>query len=116
MPSTLSTPAIERGTYAITVAFTDDAEVSVTPNAGLTWSLYQKIDGVETVVNERLDVAITSAASITVVLSDLDLALIDGTSKTRYLLLEGTYDSTLGTDLPIKEQVTFAIVNLVGVS
>ena len=118
MPITLSEKAVEQSTFAIVVGFTDEEGAALTPNAGLTWSLYKKVGqpSVETVVNDRQNVAITSAAEMTIVLSGDDLALVANESKTRYLLVEGTYDSDLGTNLPIKEQVVFGIVNLVGVT
>lgn len=116
MPIALTTAAVEQSTFAITASFADDLGVPVVPNAGLTWSLYKKVAGVETVVNSRLNVAITSAVSVTIVLSGADLALVVGEPKSRWLLLQGTYNSSLGTNLPLKEHVSFGIVNLVGVN
>jgi len=116
MPIALTTAAIEQSTFAVTASFTDDVGAPVVPNAGLVWSLYKKVAGVETVVNSRLNVAITSAASVTIVLQGTDLALVAGESKTRYVILSGTYNSSLGSNLPLKEQVSFGIVNLVGVN
>lgn len=116
MPTILTTPAIEQGTFAAVAAFTDDAGDPVVPNADLTWSLYKKVSGVETVVNGRDAVAIDSAASVTIVLKGDDLALVTGESKSRWLLIEGSYDSDLGENLPLKDTMQFSIVNLVGVS
>ena len=115
MPTTLTTPAIEESTFAIVASFTDDAGASVVPNSGLVWSLYKVVGGVETVVNSRSTVAITAAASVTIVLSGSDLALAAGESATRYVVIEGTYNSSLGSNLPLKEQVRFSILRLVGV-
>ena len=116
MPVVLSTPAIERSTYAIEASFTDDAGAAVAPNAGtLTWSLYKKVAGVETVVNSRLNVPITSAATVTILLTGADLALVTGEAKARWLVLEGLYNSSLGAGLPLKNTVNFSITNLVGV-
>lgn len=117
MPTTLTTKAVEQSTFAIVATFTDEAGTPMTPNE-LAWSLYKKVGqpAVEAVVNERLAVPITSAPSVTVVLSGDDLALVEGESKARYLLIEGTYDSDLGTDLSIKDTVAFQIANLIGVS
>lgn len=116
MPTTLTTQAVERSTFAITASFTDETGAAVVPNSGLTWSLLKKVDGVETVVNSRNAVAITSAASVTIVLHGDDLALVAGEPKTRWVLVQGTYTSTLGIDLEIKEQVRFTIADLVGVT
>jgi hypothetical protein len=114
MPLTLDTPATERGTYAVTVAFRDDAGASVAPNSGLTWTL---TDAIGTVVNSRSAVAISSAASVTVVLSGADLAIDDDYLGTvRLLTFRGTYNSSLGSNLPLNEQVEFTISNLVAIS
>ena len=117
MPTRLTVKAIERSTFVVTAAFTDETGAAVVPNSGLTWSLYKRIGNppVDTVVNSRSQVAIASAASITIVLSDADLAIVAGQSKARYVLIEGTYTSTLGT-LPIKDEVVFEIADLVGVT
>ena len=112
MPTKLTTDAIEEGTYVITAAFTDEDGDAVTPNAGLVWSL---TDGQGNVINSRENVAITPATSVTIVLTGDDLAI--GTNKThRVLLVEGTYDSTLGSNLPLKDQATFDICDLVKVT
>lgn len=115
MPTVLTTPADEQGTYIIAVPFVDDIGVSVAPNAGLTWSLYKKVAGVETVVNGRLDVPIASAPTVTIVLAGDDLAIVDGEDKRRFLIIEGTYNSAAGVNLPLKAQIAFLITPLVGV-
>lgn len=116
MPIALTTAAVEQSTFAITASFTDDLGAPVVPNAGLTWSLYKKVAGIETVVNSRLNVAITSAASVTIVLQGADLAIVAGEPKSRWLLLSGTFNSSLGANLPLRENVSFRIVNLIGVT
>lgn len=114
MPVTLTTPAVEQSTYAITALFFDETGAAVAPNADtLTWSLLKK-DG--TVVNNRLNVPIVSAATVTIVLHGADLALTTGESKTRIVLLRGTYNSSLGTNLEIKDEITFSVAALVGVT
>jgi hypothetical protein len=116
MPTTFTAAdevAIEQSTYAIVVTFADETGAALTPNIGLTWTLTDKSG---TVVNERLAVPIDSAAEITIVLSGDDLSL-DSVyrGKSRVVLVEGAFDSDLGDDLPIKDQVTFTIANLVAV-
>jgi hypothetical protein len=112
----LTEPAIEQSTYAVIAAFTDDAGTALVPNTGtLMWTLLKKVDGVATVVNSKLNVAITSAASVTVVLSGDDLALVVGQSKSRWVLFEGEYNSALGSNLPFKHECVFQILDLVGV-
>jgi hypothetical protein len=113
MPTTLTTPAIEQSTYAIVASFTDDTGAAVVPNAGLTWSLMTK-DGA--IVNSRLNVAIASASTITIVLHGADLALTAGESRTRKVTIRGLYSSSLGSNLELKDEITFSIVNLVGVT
>lgn len=110
MPTVLTTKANERGSYLITVTFKDHNNVSVTPNAGLTWTL---TDANGTVVNSRSAVAVSSAATVKILLTGLDLAVGDGLLGTeRHLLLEGTYNSDEGNNLPLKEQINFTINNL----
>lgn len=111
MPSELSVDAVERGTIAITVSFTDENGDPVTPNAGLIWSLTK--EDKSSIVNNRKDVSITPGTSVTVVLSGADLALLDGKAKEyRYLVIEGDYDGSLGNGLPIKDHVKFAIQDI----
>lgn len=118
----LTEPAIEGSTYAIVAAFTDDAGVAVVPNTGtLVWTLLKKVGvgaaAVATVVNGKLNVAATSAATVTIVLSGDDLALVvgEGNPKTRYVLFEGLFNSSLGNNLPFKHECSFTISDLVGV-
>ena len=110
MPTTITTNAIERSTYAITAAFTDETGAAVVPNSGLTWTL---TDATGAVVNSREDVAIASAASVTVVLTNLDLAISTTYRDNRRLLtFEGTYNSSLGSNLAIRDQAEFQITDL----
>lgn len=113
MPSTLTTKAVEKSTYIVTAAFTDDDGVAVVPNTPLTWTLTDR-DGA--VINNRDAVAITPAASVEIVLSGDDLAVPDTADLVRYVTIEGTYDSDAGSNLPIKDQVKFAVSNLVAVT
>ena len=113
MTTTLTTMATEKATYVVTVSFTDEAENVVTPNPGLAWTLTD-ING--TVINNRAAVPIASASTIYIVLSDDDLSLTTGVGVRRVVTVEGTYNSTRGTDLPLKQQATFDIEDLVAVS
>jgi hypothetical protein len=110
MPTTLTTRAVEQSTFAIVATFTDEAGAPMIPNA-LAWSL---LNGEGTIINSRTAVSITPAASVTIVLSGADLVASEG--STRVVLLEGSYDSDLGDDLPLRDTVTFEIANLIGVS
>ena len=117
MTTKLSIKAIEGSTFGIVAAFvektTDDLEgLPITPNAGLTWSLTEK-DG--TPVNGKTKVPLDPAPSVVIVLSGDDLALSGGYPVQRYVILEGTYNSILGDDLVLLDEVSFQIENLKGV-
>lgn len=114
MPTTLTTKATEESTYVITAAFTDEDGSAVTPKDGTVWSLYDRGGNV---INSRQDVAIVAATSVDIVLSGDDLQ-ITGVSDdgVRKLTIEGTYDSSLGSDLPLNDECTFSIEDLVGVT
>lgn len=115
MPASFQTPAVERSTYVVTAAFTDELGVAVVPNAAsLTWTL---TDLAGNVVNSRTAVAITSAATITIVLHGADLALgglLQGSA--RVVTIQGLYNSSLGSNLELKEQVLFEIYDLLVVT
>ena len=111
MPTTLTEAAVERSTYAIAVSFYDEAGKAVEPNAGLTWTLSTS-SGV--IVNSREKVAIESAETVTIVLHGEDLPA--RTDRSLVLTIEGTYNSDLGDNLEIKDQVTFTVKPLVAVN
>lgn len=109
MPTELTDRAPERGSFGVEFTFLDQDGSALTPKAGLNWTLTD-VEG--TVVNGRENVAITAASTVTVVLSGLDLAVGDGLfGFWRKLLIQGTYDSTLGTNLPLTDEVWFEIQN-----
>jgi hypothetical protein len=109
MPTTLTTNAIERSTIGITAAFTDETGAVVAPNSGLSWTL---TDVVGNVVNGREDVAISSAASVTIALHGADLQISDSFRDNRRLLtISGTYNSSLGSNLEIVDWVQFEILS-----
>lgn len=96
-----------RDSFLITFTFTDEDGDPLTPTS-LTWSLY---DDRELIVNEREDVTISSTAGVVnVVLSgnDLDVNTTHPT-RSRKVILEGTYNSTYGNDLAIREVACFEI-------
>lgn len=110
MPTELSAHAIDQSTYIITVAFTDEEGAAVTPNA-ITWTLTGGGGGI---INGREDETITPAPSLSIVLFGDDLDYSDGSE--RILMIEATYDSDLGSDLPLRDQVRFSIDNLIAVA
>lgn len=107
----LSEEAVERSTYVVLFSFKDEAGVAVAPT-GLTYTLTRQGGAV---VNNRDAVTVAPGSTVAIVLRGDDLALFGGmdTGK-RFLLVEGVYDSDLGTGLPIKEEAQFSIRNLVG--
>lgn len=116
MPITvLKIIAIEKSTYGIVIAFTDEEGNAVTPNAGTClWTL---TDIIGTVINTRFNQAIASANPLTIVLKDNDL-LIQASENVnlvqRRLNLYCEYDSDLGTNLPFRDSCEFPLRDLVG--
>jgi len=110
MPITITDTANEKSTFALELAITDENGDPLTPNT-LTWTLTNLAGNV---INERAGIEFaTPASTVTVVLTGDDLALPERADPLRVVTLEGTYDSDLGNDLPLKEEVQFTIRNLV---
>jgi hypothetical protein len=107
----VSQAAVENGTFIVTVSFTDEDGNSVVPNS-LMWSLVAA-DRV-TVINSRSDVVINPpAASVDIVLTGPDLVKDAGKLVSwRFLVIEGTYDGALGSNLPIVDHLHFPIVGI----
>ncbi len=126
----LDTNASEEGTYAIDeIQFLDsqDTPVAITPEAdSVTWCLTDK-NG--TVINSREDVPITSASSMTIVLSEDDLAISGTADKLvtrdgviieqyeRHVSVQGLVDTVIGTETldntPVTKEFIFYIENIV---
>jgi hypothetical protein len=106
----------EKSTLVVTAAFTDENGDAVVPDS-VTWTL---TDPAGSVINGRNRVAVTPAASVTIVLSGDDLALssteASQTRGGRTILIEAAYTGDLGAGLPIKEAASFTIINLRAVS
>ncbi len=105
--------AVEKSTYVVRLGFHDAGGAEVTPDT-LTWTL-STTGG--TVINGRASVVISSAASVELVLSGLDLALLAGEAGPvrRLLTVEATYSSTEGAGLPLREEYEFVVRPLAGV-
>ena len=104
----LTEKATEEGTYIINAAFTDEDDNAVVPDS-ISWTL---TDVVGTVINDRLHEVISPAADVDIVLSGNDLAI--GTSGTkRVLTIEAVYDSAAGDDLPLTDEASFDVEDLV---
>ncbi len=112
MTTTLNTQAEEEGTFVITADFTDEEGAAVVPNSGLKWHLTN--DKGKIVINSRSDQAISSASSVSIVLSGDDLAFLNDRNDTegRVLTIEGTYDGSLGVDLPLVAECIFTVYNM----
>lgn len=108
----LPTVAAEEGTYVISLTFKDEDGTALTPTT-LTWTLTDE-DG--TVVNSRSGVAASVAATINIVLSGDDLALSDAKKRRRCVSVSGTYTSTYGAALPLKDEIWFTIRDLLKVT
>ena len=126
----LSANASEEGTYAIDeIQFLDsqDTPVAVTPEAdSVTWCLTDKNGDI---INNRENVAITSASSMTIVLSGDDLAVSGSVDKyvtrdnviiqqyQRHVLVQGEVNTVIGTETlvntPVTKEFIFYIENIV---
>ena len=100
----------EKGTAVVTLAFTDEDDNTVVPTS-LEWQL-MKSDG--TVINSRT-FANGSFVGTEIVLSGNDLAIFGNSdSGNRVLSIQGVYDSTAGSDLPLKDELKFVVNRLLG--
>ena len=109
----LEDEATEQGVFGFSVTFTDDDGDAVIPNADtIFWTL---TNNVGTVINDRDNEAEASAASITIVLSGDDLAILPGETAPvvrRRITVLWEYDSDLGDDLPGTAEVILKVRNL----
>lgn len=104
-----SVAAEGRSTYVVAVSFYDEDGDAAVPTA-IHWSLKNSAG---TIINSRSGVAVAvPAAAINIVLYGDDLALesADSTSEVRYLVVTATYDSTLGTGLPLVGVYEFRVL------
>ena len=111
--TTLTTEALEEGSYFVDVSFyNEDAEL-VTPNADtIYWTL---TDDVGTVINARDYEAESSLSTITIELEGDDLAWQSGERgkvARRRLTILWEYDSDLGNDKPGTAECIFLLRNL----
>ncbi len=106
--------ASEGSTFVIRAEFyenTPAGKVPMVPKVGLTWNL---ADEHGATINNREDVPLTPAASVDIVLSGDDLAIGGNHGVRRHFTIRGTYDGVAGNDLPLVEEASFQISNLVG--
>jgi hypothetical protein len=117
MTNRLTESAVEKSSYAVTLSgWTDAVGTTVTPDT-LTWTL---TTAGGSVINSRSAVSATPAASVVILLSGLDLAFQTGEATTadvvRVLTIEGTYTSSLGNGIPLREEYRFLLSPLVVVT
>jgi len=99
----------EGGTAVVTLAFTDEEGTTVVP-VSATWQL-QKTDG--TIINNR-SFANCSFTGTKVVLSGLDLSITDSSdSGVRIFAIHVRYNSNIGSNLNITDEIKFKINRLV---
>lgn len=111
MPISIPETVNDQSTGVFVVSFLDEDDQPVTPNEDtIFWSLY---DSENQVVNDREDVPVDSAEEIDIVLFGNDLVYSQGGAK-RKLLVKCLYNSTRGSNLPLREQAEFWISDLVG--
>ena len=95
----LQTHATENSSYVVTVSFEDENGDAVIPNV-ITWTLKDEDTG--SIVNARTTVSVaTPAASVDILLKGDDLEPLTATSKKLILTVNATYNSSLGTNIPL---------------
>lgn len=116
MPTKLSEKAVEGSTFTIRAEFNevlpDGSKNPIVPNSPLTWSLRDK-DGA--VINDRIAETLVPAVEVDIVLFGADLELRDNHPLKRFVIITGTYNGLAGSDLPLIDEASFQIQNLVGV-
>lgn len=111
--SMLRTKAQEESTYVIDIAFVDELGAAVAPDT-MTWSLTNRQGEI---INSRDGVSIGSPSSTeTLVLKGDDLAIVGDKEVMRIMTFEGTYTSTNGAGLPLRDEVGFLLEPLIVVS
>ncbi len=105
--------AKEKGTIAFVVSFEDENGDAAAPDT-LIWSLTDT-DG-NVINNLDQEVVSSPTASNTIVLSGDDLQILSSessqTAVVRKFIIEATYDSDLGSDLPVNDVAVFILENL----
>lgn len=108
----LTEEAVEQSTFVVPVTFRDENGEAIAPTAA-TWTLTNEYG---MVVNERAAVPLPLAATVNVVLTGADLRMMgELDNRKRLLLIEATYNSSLGTGLNLREEIEFVVRPLVGV-
>ena len=102
---------LEKSTLVINAAFDDEEDTPVAPNE-ISWKL---TDEFGSQITGALG-TITPSTSVDIVLSGDDLIITNTEKLTRLLYVETTYDSNLGSNLPLKDYVRFDIIPIRAIS
>lgn len=107
----LSVVATEQSTYIITAGFNDEDGAPVVPSSPVAWML------TNTAGEQISSGTIEPAAEVHIVLSGDDLAIPESQHReaVRAIVVETTYDSSLGSGLPLKESARFRIKNIAAI-
>lgn len=106
----------EESTALFSLTFTDEAGVTIQAAdiTSLNWTL---TDTAGNIINNRDAVDIPSPTNPQkILLQGYDLVIPGADNVQRVLTAEGTYNSTNGSNLPIKDQCRFWIDSLIAVS
>lgn len=103
MPIQIKDVVPAKSTAGFEVSFFDDTGTAVIPNS-VTWTLYNKD---RDIVNGREAVDVTPAETVTITVSGNDNLYTDG--QTRILEVTALYDSSLGQDLPMVDEIIYRI-------
>ncbi len=114
MVQVLAVKAKEKSSFTIQFTFYSAVTGEAVTPTSVTWSLRTKSGDV---VNNRNTISATPAETVTIVLNGDDLRLFskDDNSHARRLTVEAIYDSSLGNDLNLRDEVEFHIDPLLGV-
>lgn len=109
----METKALENSTYIPVIEFTDASGEAVTPDS-VKWTL---VNSKNEVINGREQVEVADSdldSEINIVLSGDDLKIENQrrSEEKRWLVVEATYTSDEGSDLPANQQHEFVVVNL----
>ena len=109
MPVKATAYAVERSTFVVSAAFTDETAAAVTPSS-ITWRLENDYGRT---INSRSAVSATPASTVVIVLTGDDLQLLDQNNEheLRRLIMDAVYDSSLGTGLKLSESYEFRVIN-----
>src|SRR6056297_363205 len=113
MSQSISVKPTEKGTLVVTISPTDEDNTSLS-FGDLTNPQWQLMRHDGAVINERT-FDNSSMSSLEVVLQGDDLAIFGGSdSGIRYFSFQATYNSTLGSNLPLHDECSFSIERLLG--